>query len=75
MTRTEYRGVKLSARALKGNFWGYCEVKVNGVSIGRHMGTDEQKVIDAQKGYVDLAIAEPDRMGPEWLPGYKAPKS
>lgn len=65
---TTYRGVKIKVKALRGTGWGYCEVSINGVSQGREMGSDEQKLTDRQHGYIDMAIAEPDRFPECWQP-------
>ena len=69
MTVTNYRGVKI--RIQKGRDWGYLSLTVNGHKMGQRMGTDPAKLLEQTQRTVDHAIEEPDRYGPEWLPGHK----
>jgi hypothetical protein len=64
-----YRGVKI--RLKKGREWGYTNVQVNGHNQGDRMELDRERILKILRSYVDLAIAEPDRMTSEWLPGHK----
>jgi len=75
MTIETYRGVKIKAIKGKGAEWGYVKLWINGVPQGREMGIDEAKTVANQHGWIDAAIAEPDRYAPEWQPGYRAPKN
>jgi hypothetical protein len=69
-----YRGVRLKVK--RGGFYTI-QRYVNGVrfvdTMG-HPGKDDQKALDSLKGYVDQAIAEPERYEPHWQPRFREPK-
>lgn len=68
MKRETYKGRKIKVVAGKGADWGYTRVTLNGVDMGKSMGTEDHALTQT-RGYIDHADevgVSSARYGSEW---------